>query len=39
VQSELGKGTTFQIRLPIAGPAFLDPSKSRKPAAASRATL
>jgi signal transduction histidine kinase len=39
VQSELGKGTTFQIRLPIAGPAFLDPSKRRKPAAASRATL
>jgi len=39
VQSELGKGTTFQIRLPIAGPAFLDPSERRKPAASSRATL
>ncbi|HKE61438.1 MAG TPA: HAMP domain-containing sensor histidine kinase, partial [Nitrospira sp.] len=39
VQSDLGKGTTFQIRLPIAGPAFLDPSERRKPAASSRATL
>jgi len=39
VQSDLGKGTTFQIRLPIAGPAFLDPSGRRKPAASSRATL
>lgn len=39
VQSELGTGTTFQIRLPIAGPAFLDPSKRRKPEASSRATL
>ena len=39
VQSELGKGTTFQIRLPIAGPAFLHPSGGRTAAASSRATL
>lgn len=39
VQSELGKGTTFQIRLPIAGPAFLHPSEGRTAAASSRATL
>ena len=39
VQSELGKGTTFQIRLPIAGPTFLDPSERRKLAVSSRATL
>lgn len=39
VQSELGKGTTFQIRLPIAGPAFLHRSEGRTAAASSRATL
>ena len=39
VQSELGKGTTFQIRLPIEGPAFLRPSEGRALAASSRATL
>jgi len=39
VQSELGKGTTFQIRLPIAGPAFLHRSEGRTAGAASRATL
>lgn len=39
VQSELGKGTTFQIRLPIDGPAFLHPLEGRAPAASSRATL
>src|SRR5262245_17030574 len=39
VQSELGKGTTFQIRLPIEGPAFLHPLEGRAPAASSQATL
>ena len=39
VHSELGKGTMFQIRLPIAGPAFLHPSEGRMPAASSQATL
>jgi len=39
VQSELGKGTTFQIRLPIDGPAFLHPLEGRAPAASSRAML
>jgi len=39
VQSELGKGTTFQIRLPIAGPAFLHRSEARTAPASSRATL
>lgn len=39
VQSELGKGTTFQIRLPIDGPAFLHPLEGRAPAVSSRATL
>ncbi|HEX8750723.1 MAG TPA: ATP-binding protein, partial [Nitrospira sp.] len=39
VQSELGKGTTFQIRLPIDGPAFLHPLEGRASAASSRATL
>ena len=29
VQSESGKGTIFQIRLPIEGPAFLQPSNGR----------
>jgi signal transduction histidine kinase len=39
VQSERGKGTTFQICLPIDGPAFLHPLEGRAPAASNRVTL
>jgi len=39
VQTELGKGTTFQICLPIEATAFLHSSEIPAPAAANRATL
>ena len=39
VQSEPGKGTTFHIRLPIDGPAFLRPLEGPAPAPANRTPL
>jgi len=39
VQTELGKGTTFQICLPIEATAFLHSSEIPAPAASNRATL